>query len=156
MTRTARLSQATMENADQNPSPEAVRRARAFWEQSRQDLKEARRKLNSKSYLDSSYLSLQAAINSMMSVCYLNGEFRVPNFSTIQLAGRLEGFDARFRAIAPHCRALEEVQGRSPYDPARDEADERSQSRLNYAQGDAILKAVRGYLKENRKRFFSP
>ena len=145
-----------MENADQTPSPEAVRRARTFWEQSRQDLQEARRKLKARSYLDSSYLSLQAAINSMMSVCYLNGEFRVPNFSTIQLAGRLEGFDARFRAIAPHCRALEEVQSRSPYDPARDEADERSQSRLNYAHGDAILKAVRVYLKENRKRFFSP
>jgi HEPN domain-containing protein len=139
-----------------DPTPHALRRARTFWEQSQADLAEARRKLRARAWLDSSYLSYQASLNALTCVCYLHGEYRVPNFSTLQLAVKLQGFDPAFARVEPAAQALEAAQNLNPYAPERDEADEQRQSRLYYDHGATILKAVRGYLKAHRARFFAP
>jgi HEPN domain-containing protein len=137
-------------------SADAIRRARVFWEQSRADLREARRRMRARAYLDSSFLSFQASLNALTSVCHLHGEYRVPNFSTARLAALLQGVDAHFERVQAPALALEAVQELNPYAPERDEAQERRQSREHYDHSDSILKAVRGYLKTHRRRFFAP
>jgi len=140
----------------QAPTAEALRRARMFWEQSQADLKEARSQLRKRANLDSSFLSFQAAINALTSLCYLHGEYRVPNFSTTQLAAKLQGYDPHFEQVEDAARALESVQELNPYRDDRDEAEERKLAKAYYDHGNAILKTVRGYLKTHRKRFFTP
>lgn len=138
------------------PTPEGLRRARNFWEQSQADLKEARRKLRAQSFLDSSFLSFQASINALTSVCYLHGEYRVPSHSAAQLVATVQAFDDRFEGVADAAQALEDVQELNPYAAERDAAEEQRLSRLYYDHSDSILKAVKGYLKAHRKRFFAP
>jgi HEPN domain-containing protein len=137
------------------PSRELVRRARLFWEQSEADLKSAWQRWKAKAYLDSSFLSLQAALNALSTVCYLNGQVRIPNFSAVQLGSLCRELDPRFAAVEEACRELETVQGKNPYAPEAPET-ERAHSRLCYRQSDAILREVRGYLKSNRQRYFAP
>jgi len=138
------------------PTAETLRRARMFWEQGQADLAEAKRLRRAGSHLDSSYLSFQAAINALTSVCYLHGEFRVPNFSTVQLAALLQGFDAQFERVEAAAQALESAQELNPFAGERDLAEEQRRAEEFYDHGYSIVKTVRGYLKANRKRFFAP
>jgi hypothetical protein len=138
------------------PTPEAVRRARTFWEQGQADLKESRRRLRARAWLDSSYLSFQASLNALSSVCTLHGEFRLPSHSTGRLAALAQGYDPRFAALGEPAQELEAVQELNPYAAGRDAAEEQRRSRLYYAHSDSILKAVRGYLKTHRRHFFAP
>lgn len=145
-----------MSRQPDTPSPETVRRSRLYWEQSQEDLKGAWKQWRGQSYLESSYLSLQAALNAMATVCTLHGHLRLPVFSPLKLAGLCETADARFAGLSGPCEALEAVQERGPYDEARDAEEEKSHARLCYDHSDRILKTVRGYLKENRRRYFAP
>ena len=141
------------------PTDDRIRRARIFWEQSREDRAEARRRLRVGESLDASYFSFQAAINALTSVCYLHGEYRVPNHSATQMVGVLQGLEPEWAGTGTLIEAavgLEPVQGLNPYDPDRDPAEERRQGRLYYAHSGAILGEVKRYLKRNRKRFFAP
>lgn len=141
------------------PSADTLRRARTFWEQSGLDLAEARRRLRGGDGLDASYLSFQAAINALTSLCYLHGEFRVPNHSATQLAARLQELEPELDptpALAEAAAALDAVQGLTPYAAQRNPDDERRHGRLYYDHGSAILNTVKRYLKRHRKRFFAP
>lgn len=141
------------------PSDDRIRRARIFWEQSRADRAEARRRLRAGECLDSSYFSYQAAINALTSVCYLHGEYRVPNHSATQMVGVLQGLAPEWAGAEGLLEAavgLEPVQDMNPYAPERDPAEERRQGRLFYAHSGAILGEVKRFLKRNRKRFFAP
>jgi HEPN domain-containing protein len=138
------------------PSPEMLRRARLFWEQGQADLKEARRLLRAQAWLESSFLSFQASVNVLTGVCHLHGEYRVPSASPLRLAGLVQGYDPLLAGLGPAAEALEAAQALNPYAPERDPLDEQRQSRLYYDHSDSILKAVRGYLKRNRRRFFAP
>jgi len=133
-----------------------LRRARLMWEQGQADLKEARRLLRARSYLDSAFFSFQASINALTSVCYLHGEYRPPTHSPLRLVGVLQDYDAHFAGLGPAAEALEAVQELNPYAAERDAEDEQRRSRLYYDHSDSILKSVRGYLKRNRRRFFAP
>jgi HEPN domain-containing protein len=138
------------------PSAETLRRAQTFWQQGQADLKEARRKLRARSYVDASYLSFQAALNALTSLAHLHGEPRAPNFSTLRLASLLEGYDPALAPLRAAAEALEEAQALNPYAAQRDAAEERRRARLYYAHGAAILKQVRAWLKARRRRFFAP
>lgn len=138
------------------PGPDALRRARTFWEQSQADLKDARRRLRARDWLQSSYLSYQASLNALISVCYLHGELRPPNASTLQLSALLQGYDPHFERVEAAAQELDAAHELNPYAAERDEADERRRSRLYYDHSDSILKTVRGYLKTHRRRFFAP
>ncbi len=138
------------------PTPETLRRARLFWEQGQADLKEARRLMRARSCLDSSYLSVQAALNALTCVCHLHAEFRVPNFSPLRLLAVLQDFDPGFAALEGAAQALEAAQALNPFAAERDAAEEQRQSRLYYDQSDLILGAVRAYLRTHRRRFFAP
>jgi hypothetical protein len=89
-------------------------------------------------------------------VCFLHGRFQLPSHSAVQLASLAQELDPRFAALGPSCQALEGVQERGPYDEARAEAEERAESRDCFRHSESVRKTVRGYLKEHRKRFFSP
>lgn len=137
-------------------SEHTVQRARVLWQQSRQDLREAKRHLRRGEPLESSFFSLQGALNAMTCVCSLNGELRLPSHSPTQMAGLCAAVDERFASIAAACEALESVSERSPFAPDRDAADEREHGRLCHAHAQAVLDAARGYLKQNSRRFFRP
>jgi hypothetical protein len=138
------------------PSPQAVRRARLFWEQAAQDHGAARDKQRGHAPLEAAYLSFQAALNALTAVCYLNGRFQLPNFSTARMAALCAEVDGRFEAILAACEALEAVQERSPFDAAPDAAALDALGKASVGHGTQVLEAVRGYLKEHRKRFFAP
>ena len=140
------------------PSPDTLHRARTYWEQGRSDLAAAKRQLRAGDGLASSFLSLQAAINALTCLCYLHGEYRVPNHSAAQLLGVLQGLapDWEAAALQEAALALEAVHGLSPFAAGRDATEEQRQGRLYYDHGSAILNEVRRYLKRHRKRFFAP
>lgn len=96
--------------ADSAPSPQALRRAKLFWEQAGLDSQGARQKHKARAYLESGYLSFQAALNALTAVCYLNAKFQLPNHSAVQMAGLCAAVDTRFEAVREACEALEAVQ----------------------------------------------
>lgn len=138
------------------PNEEVVRRAEVFWRQSRDDLKAARRALKGHEHLECSYLSFQAALNALTSVCYLQGRVQLPNFSTVQLAAICAEHDGRFAALEEPAGSLETVQRWDPFRTETAPEDAPALARENYRHGEAVLNTVRGYLKEHRRRFFRP
>lgn len=138
------------------PTPEALRRAKLFWEQASEDHRNAGKKLKAKAYLESGYLSFQAALNALSVVCYLNGKFRLPNHSTAQMAALCAGIDPRFEAVRDACEGLDAVQQQSPFGPQPDDTALDGMSRTALHNGKSVLDAVSGYLKANRRHAFAP
>ncbi len=138
------------------PSQEAVRRARLYWEQSRQDHKEARRRLRRGAYLESGYVSLQAAVNGLAAVCYLHGHFQLPLSSPTELLALCREADTRFEELHDACHALEEASGHDLFNPPAEGAVDKAACRTTLDHCETVLSTVRGYLKENRARFFAP
>ncbi len=139
------------------PSGHALRQARLSWEQSRIDLGEAERKWRNGAYLECGYFSLQAAINALSAVCRLQGHFQLPNSSPEGLLALCEEADSRFQTLRETCRTLEETLEKDPFSqtPPTDE-QEKSHARACLQGGKDVRKAVRSFLKDNRKRYFSP
>lgn len=128
------------------------RRGEAYLEQSRADLKIARRQVVDRQYLSGAYLCFQAAVNALTSVCFFNGVARVPNHSALALLAACAEADPLFSAPEEACAELEAVQGRNPYGTGRDEAEEKKLARACQAHGRAVVKAAEMYLKKNRVR----
>jgi hypothetical protein len=144
----------------QAPSAETLRRAKLCWEQALADLAAAARMERARAYLECGYLSLQAALNALTAICYLNGEVRPPSFSPVRMAALCAEADPRFAALHAPCAALEAVQERGPFDPAPAPAQDEALGRSGLEQGQAVLALVRSYLKEqrgkDRRRCFAP
>ena len=140
------------------PTSETIRRARVFWEQSAQDLKEARRMLRRKDFLRSSFLSLQAAMNGLAAVCHLHGHFQLPTGGPAQLLGLCAQADPRFGEQVGAYPALERVLEQEPFAPGRasETEVEAAFGRQCLEEGERLLESVKGYLRENRERFFAP
>ncbi len=130
-----------------------MRRGGAYWAQGRADLKEARARLRKGRPLDSAYMSLQAAINALSAVCYLNGVARIPNHGAQALLALCAEADGRFDALVEDCAVLETVQERNPHDPEADAAEEARFAASCHGHGEAVIRMVKGYLKEHRRRF---
>ena len=64
--------------------------------------------------------------------------------------------DPRFARLDEACVALEEAAGQNPYAPTQDADGGKAVGKARLGQSGEIIKAVRGYLKDNRKRFFAP
>jgi hypothetical protein len=141
---------------DYVPTPEALRRAQVFWRQAEADLKDATKKHKAKAHLESGYLSFQGAINALTVVCYLHGRFQVPNFSAAKMAALCQDVDGRFTALDAACAALEQAQGHSPFGPPSPPAELLAMSQAALDGGRAVVETVRGYLKEHRRRYFTP
>jgi hypothetical protein len=101
-------------------------------------------------------LSFQAALNALTVVCYLNGRFQPPNFSTARMAALSAELDPRFEAVRAACDALESVQHRSPFEAEPDPVALGELGRSSLSHSTQVVEAVRAYLKEHRKRFFAP
>ncbi|MBI4082668.1 MAG: HEPN domain-containing protein [Candidatus Lambdaproteobacteria bacterium] len=136
------------------PTPDTLRRARVYWEQSRADLKLSRRRLREGAFLECAYFSLQAATNALSTVCRLHGHVQLPQHSLGRLAELCAEADGRFRGPAPSLAALEAVMARSPFEPPQPDAEAQSRACLDHAE--TILDTVRGYLREHRRRYFAP
>ncbi|MCZ6531574.1 MAG: hypothetical protein O7A08_01265 [SAR324 cluster bacterium] len=137
-------------------SPPSLHRARVFWEQSQQDLKTAKRQQRAGAFLDGRYFSLQAALNALSAVCHLQGHFQLPNASVLMLLALCRDVDPRFALLNQACTALEEAALQNPFVPGTDQGNGKAAGRDNLAHSEAVIKAVRGYLKDNRKRYFAP
>ncbi|HUJ75064.1 MAG TPA: hypothetical protein VL359_09405 [bacterium] len=140
------------------PSDQALHRARVSWLQSVTDYRSAQKRRRQRAYLESAYLSFQSALNALSAVCHAHRRYQIPNFSTVQLAALCEEFDARFADVREACAALEKVQDYSPFAQGATGHDRElarvAQAALRHA--GLVHKAVRAFLKENRKRFFAP
>lgn len=150
-------------SGDETPSTETLRRARMFWEQSGQDLKEARRQLRAGASLESGYFSLQAALNALSAVCILHGHVQLPQTSTLHMLALCREEDPCFDHLGEACTGLEAAAEQSPFrelaassDAGGDKAAGEAAGKAHLEQCDSVIKTVRGYLKDNRKRFFAP
>ena len=143
-------------SGDDTPSTETLRRARMFWEQSGQDLKEARRQQRAGAFLDSGYFSLQAALNALSAVCILHGHVQLPQASAQHMLALARAEDPRFNQLGDACMGLEEAAGQNPFAASRDADGGKAAGKVRLEQSNAIIKTVRAYLKDNRKRFFAP
>ena len=138
------------------PTPEALRRAQLFWRQAEDDLKAAGKRHKAKVYIEAGYLSFQGAINALTVVCYLHGQFQVPNYSAAKMAAACVEIDERFATLEAACMALEQVQHHSPFGSAGDPAAVAEDSRAGLEGGRQVLEMVRSYLKEHRREYFAP
>lgn len=138
------------------PTTRTVEQARRMWEQSGADLKAARSNLRRRDYLQSAFLSLQASINGLSAVCFLNGHFQLPAGSPPHLMALCAEADPRFAELPGTCPGLDEAMESNPFHPERDPAHEKALARQCREEGERVLKLVRGYLKDNRERFFAP
>ena len=141
---------------EETPTTETLRRARLFWKQSGQDLKEARRQLRGGGCLESGYFSLQAALNALSAVCYLHGHVQLPQSSTLRMLALCRVEDARFHQLDEACMALEEAAEQNPFIAPTDEDGGKAAAKARLEQSATIIKTVRTYLKDNRRRFFAP
>ena len=139
-----------------NPSGQAIRRSRLFWEQSRQDLREAKGRLRREAFLESGHLGFQAAINALSAVCLLHGHYRLPNSTPLLLLDLCREADPRFADLDDPCQALEEAAGGSPFAEHPPTGDAKAKAEDHLRETERILAGVRRYLKENKKRFYSP
>jgi len=138
------------------PTPDTIRRARVFWLQSQDDLKLARRHLRRRSYHDGSFLSMQAALNALSTVCRLHGHFMPPQHGLREMLGLCGQCDPRFDAVLAGEAALDTVPERNPFAPADPPEAAEAFTRSCLAEAEQVVGAVRGYLKEHRRRFFAP
>ena len=129
-----------------------MRRARLCWEQAREDHRAARDKQRRHAPLEAAYLSVQAALNALTAVAYLNGRFQLPNFSPARMAALCVEVDWRFEAVVAACESLERVQEHSPFDAASDAATLDALGKASVAQSAQVLDAVRAYLKARRSK----
>jgi hypothetical protein len=142
--------------AESAPTPQALRRAKLFWEQAALDSQGARQKHKAHAYVESGYLSFQAALNALTAVCYLNAKFQLPNHSAVQMAGLCAAVDPGFDAIREACTALEAVQHHSPFEAEPDTTGLAQLSAAGLKHSAQVIEAARAYLKAHRKRFFAP
>lgn len=138
------------------PGEKSLQRGKLLWQQSQVDLKSAWKKWKGGQFLESSCLSLQASINALSAVCTLNGIFQYPNFSPMRMSALCVEKDPRFERLQEACMALEEVQEADPFSDVSTPIAGKEGSRACYDHGEAVITLVKGYLKDNRGRFFSP
>ena len=137
------------------PSAETLRRAQMLWEQSGLDLRQAKRFRREKRWLEGSFLAIQAALNALTALCGLQGHFRLPNYSAVQLASLCAQEEPAFEALLPTCRALDEAQEQSPF--AEIPAPEaKAAGTRTLAHSTEVISAVRTHLKKHRKKYFKP
>jgi hypothetical protein len=141
---------------DYVPTPETLRRAQVFWRQAEADLKAAAKQQKAQAHVESGYLSFQGAINALTVVCYLQGQFQVPNYSAAKMAALCQDTDERFARLAAACAALEQVQVHSPFGSPAPPDVMAQVSRAGLEGGRTVLETVRRYLKEHRRRYFAP
>ena len=141
--------------SNSTPSEQALRRAKLFWDQAEQDTRAAKDKLK-RAPLESAYLSFQAALNALTVVCYVNGRFQLPNFSTTRMAALCVELDPRFETIREACEALEAVQQHSPFAAEPDSVALAALGKSSFEHSARVVEAVRAYLREHRERFFAP
>ncbi len=138
------------------PTPATRRQAQVTWQQSLADLRSARRKLRQRALLDAGYLSLQTAVNALATVCRLQGLFQIPHHSLSDLIGLCCEADPRFEALRDVPAVLDEVLLKSPFAPAEDPLAEAPHAEACLREAGRVVELVRGYLKENRRRYFAP
>lgn len=138
------------------PSAETIRRARLFWEQGGEDLKSARAMLRRKEFLQSSYFSLQGAVNGLSAVCHLHGLFQLPTGGPTQLLALIAGIAPDLANAVGALNALEQVTEHNPFAATEPGDDLPAFSRACLDEGRRVMKHLKAYLKANRARFFAP
>ena len=142
-------------NAHPPPSAEGLRRARVAWEQSKADLRDAKARLRAGAPLESSFFSLQAALNALAAVSRLCGHVQLPSHSPARMLELCCEADARFATLGEAVAALEQVQEQDPFRGA-EPAGSPDGGRKALADATAVHKTVRAFLKAHRKAYFAP
>ncbi len=134
----------------------ALAQARVCWRQSSQDLKNARKKRRGLAHRQSAHLSLQAALNALSAVCLLQGHFQLPSSSAVGLLALCVPADGRFEALHPVCGELEAAGQADLFAPPAESGADEALAAACLAHAATVVEAVRGYLRDNRTRFFAP
>ena len=138
-------------------SERSIKRARVFWEQSKDDLEMAKSMI--KTHPDTScLLSSQAAINAFSSILQAHGHFQLPAYSSAEMLNLCSSVSPEFNLAQSQCAVLDSAIDRdllghtSPknihFTPAF--------ARTSFEASKKIHKIVRSYWEENKQRFFDP
>jgi len=139
-----------------SPSPETIRRARLFWEQGGEDLKSARALLRRKAYMQSSFFSLQGAVNGLSALCHLQGHYRLPGGGPTQLLALLAGGAPELARDAGPLGTLDQVTEHDPFAEPEPGDDLAAHCRACLDEAERLMKRLKAYLKANRKTYFAP
>ena len=126
------------------PSERALQRAQTHWQQSSVDYQQAQKKLK-KSPIESSFLSLQTALNAIAAAAILLGHIQLPMHSLTQLAN-LCNSQPTFQTLLSHCVSLENAGGLNPFQVPSKQTKQQAQEFLQLAKH--IRSTTYGWLKQ--------
>lgn len=138
-------------------SSRSRQRAQISWKQAQADLKIAKASL--KSQPDKSSLqSAQSAVNALSSILEAHGFFQLPTFSTNELLNKCVEIEKNLEDLRSPCTVLDGTIERDAFGTTR-----TPHVRFTPAFAKACLKAceeihkaIKGYWKQNKHRFFAP
>ena len=138
-------------------SERSIKRARVFWEQSKEDLKMAKSII--KTHPDTScLLSSQATINAFSSILQAHGHFQLPAYSSTEMLNQCSSVSPMFLQAQSQCAVLDSAINRDllGHTSPKNIQFTPAFARTSFEASTQIHKIVRAYWQENRQRFFDP
>ena len=138
-------------------SNRSIQRARVSWEQSIEDLEIAKSMI--KTQPDTScLLSSQAAINAFSSILQAHGNFQLPAYSSTEMLNQCSSIYPSVERIRSQCAVLDSCFNRDLLGNTSPKNIQFTSAfaKTSFEASRKIIKTLRLYWKENKKRFFDP
>ena len=129
-------------------SERSLKRGKVSWEQSQEDLVQAKTKLKTGPQI-SCLLSVQASINAISSILEANGHFQLPAFSCVEMLDQALQYHAELEKIRSQCYVLDSSLERDVMGNAQQKnlSFTTPYARTCHQAGQTVLKSVKNYWK---------
>ena len=129
-------------------SERSISRGKVSWEQSQEDLVQAKTKLKTEPQI-SCLLCVQASINAISSILEANGHFQLPAFSCVEMLDQALQYHAELEEIRSQCYVLDSSLERDVMGNAQQKnlSFTTPYARTCHQAGQKVLKSVKNYWK---------
>jgi|TARA_B100001079_G_C16409931_1_gene515754 hypothetical protein len=129
-------------------SERSISRGKVSWEQSQEDLVQAKTKLKTEPQI-SCLLSVQASINAISSILEANGHFQLPAFSCVEMLDQALQYHTELEEIRSQCYVLDSSLERDVMGNAQQKilSFTTPYARTCHQAGQTVLKSVKNYWK---------
>ena len=127
-------------------SERSIRRGKISWEQSQEDLVQAKTKIKTEPQI-SCMLSVQASINAMSSILETKGHFQLPAFSCVEILDQALQYLSELENIRSQCYVLDSSLERDVMGNAQQKnlSFTTPYARTCHQAGQMILKCVKNF-----------